>query len=307
MKIRYARAATTALVVGVVTLLLFLAAVFVFLRLALGHHAGNQERRSQVRALLHRVYGAREVCFKSTHGVTLVGLLIQPKKPRGTVVLCHGYRHSKELMGRYCALFKDYNMLLFDFRGAGQSGGFFSSIGYYESEDVKAAISFVREAVSGPGCRPLLLFGVSMGASAVLKAAAECSDGIDGLILDSPYASLAAVIEQSMQHFSFMPRWLLGGAAWVVQTILGPILTMNPRKYIKQLHVPALFIHASSDGITSPAHSVCLFRRMLKYRRAPAYLWLTPPAKHAYSYVSYPVHYSEQINRFLNNSVRIKK
>ena len=199
------RRIATVLVVGVGVILLFCLSLFVVLKLILGHHAGNQGRRAQVRVLLQRVYGAQEVSFVAADGLVLAGLLIKRSNAKGTVLLCHGYKHSKELMGRYCSLFEGYNILLFDFRGAGQSGGFFSSIGYYESEDVKAAIAFARVAVPQPVGRPLIVFGVSMGAAAALKAVSEGAV-VDGLILDSPYASLAQIIDQSVQHFSVVPR-----------------------------------------------------------------------------------------------------
>jgi pimeloyl-ACP methyl ester carboxylesterase len=288
----------TGVVVIVSSILVFCLFFFLMLRLTLGHHAGNQDRRGKVRALLQRVYGAQEVSFSSFDGVTLAGLLIKHPRPKGTVVLCHGYKHSKELMGRYCSLFKNYNMMLFDFRGAGQSGGFFSSIGYYESEDVKAAIAFARSAVLQQEGQPFIVFGVSMGAAAALKAVSEGAV-VDGLILDSPYASLAHIVDQSVQHFSAVPRPVITFLCSSLQVLLGPILTMNPLEYIKKITVPVLFIHASSDSITNPAHSVCLFRNLVRQRRAAASLWFSPPAKHAYSFVSYPRQYQDRVARFL--------
>jgi len=189
-------------------------------------------------------------------------------------------------------------MLLFDFRGAGQSGGFFSSIGYYESEDVKAAVAFARTVVPLQVGQPLIVFAVSMGAAAALKAVAEGAV-VDGLILDSPYASLAQIIDQSVQHFSAVPRPVITFLCSSLQVVLGPILTMNPLEYIKKISVPVLFIHASSDSITNPAHSVCLFRHLVQQRRAVGSLWFSPPAKHAYSFVSYPRQYQERVTLFL--------
>ncbi len=281
--------------VGLLVVVLFFIGT---LWLTLGHYSGNQVRRAQVRALLSRVYGAQEVVFNSADGVALAGLFIKTEHPRGTVVLCHGYRHSKELMSRYCGLFKGYNLLLFDFRGAGQSGGAFSSLGYYESEDVKAAIAFARVHSAQP--TPLIVFGVSMGAAAILKALSEGVSAVDGVILDSPYSALSSILEQSLHHFVSLPSWGMSLLKASMHTVLGPILEMNPRTYVKQLLVPALFIHAASDSITNPAHSVCLFRRMIKHRRAAAYLWVTPPAKHAYSYVSYPDKYRARVESFLS-------
>ena len=300
MKSWGARSAAVGILFAVLFFLLSCGLLFSFLYVALGHSPGNQQRRGKVRELLCRLYGAQEVSFESSHGVHLAGLLMRAKQPKGTVILCHGYRHSKELMSRYLPLFRDYNTLLFDFRGAGQSGGFFSSVGYYESDDVKAAIAFVRAVLPPNEQRPLILFGVSMGAAAVLKAASEVSVGIDGIILDSSYSSLKNIIHQAAHHFSFIPASLIGCVSSIMEMIIGPILSMEPTRYVTRLAMPALFIHASTDSITNPAHRICLFRLMHQQRRARARLWLTPPAKHAYCYVSYPYEYRKRVEQFLS-------
>ncbi|MDQ5890696.1 MAG: uncharacterized protein QG604_570 [Candidatus Dependentiae bacterium] len=287
------------LAAGVAGLLVFLVIIFMMLRLTLGHSSGNQERRAKIRDYVCRVYGGKEVTFQASDGVTLAGLLIKRPEAKGTLILCHGYRHSKELMARYLGMFKEYNTLLFDFRGFGQSGGFFSSIGYYESNDVRAAIAYARKVIPLASLRPLVVLGVSMGAAAALKAAAETSVGIDGLILDSPYATLSEIINEAAGQFSLIPRPLIRFSSWFLQKILGPILDMNPEKYIAHISVPILFIHAATDSTTSPSHSIRLFRKMKQHGRAEAWLWLTPPAKHAYCYISYPQHYAMRVHGFL--------
>lgn len=266
---------------------------------ALGRRVGNQVRREKVRKALVSAYGARPVSFFSEDGVPLSGLIIERPQARGTVVLCHGFRHSKEQMARYIGLFPDWNIFLFDFRSFGQSGGMFSSLGFYESNDVKAAVAFLRQHLCRTALRPLVIFGVSMGASAALKAAAEVSLGVDGLILDSPYAVLADVVYEAASQFSAVPGWLYAPLTAVIEYTIGPVLAMNPERYSARVGVPVLFIHSLSDGTTSAAHSMRLFARMLRYKRAASRLWLTPPAPHARSYVCYPKQYARRVGAFL--------
>lgn len=299
MSNKFARAALWIGALAGLAAIFLAASFFIVLRATLGHYAGNQVRRGIVRSFVCGVRGGKPVSFKTSDGITLKGILLQRPHARGSVVLCHGYRHSKEQMTRYIDLFPDCNLLFFDFRAFGESEGSFSSIGYYESRDVRAAVEYMRSSVPLKNQRPLIVFGVSMGAAAALKAAAENSFGIDGLILDSPYASLPEIVDQAAHHFSFIPRPLMYSMVSAVEYVLGPILRMNPERYIPRIAVPVLFVHAATDSITNASHSVRLFSQMYKHKQAPSWLWLTPPAKHAYSYLSYPKQYALRVANFL--------
>jgi pimeloyl-ACP methyl ester carboxylesterase len=202
-------------------------------------------------------------------------------------------------MARYVGLFAQMNILMFDFRAFGESGGCFSSIGYYESRDVRAAVEYVKNVIPQEERSPLLLLGISMGAAAVLKAATENDEGIHGLIVDSPYASLAEILDQAAHHFSCIPRGVLRRMVAWVEYVVGPLLQMSPAQYVKRLQVPVFFIHAITDSVTHAGHSVRLFRKMYKRQQALSWLWLTPPAKHALCYLSYPKHYQMRIARFI--------
>jgi pimeloyl-ACP methyl ester carboxylesterase len=299
LKKSYIRMVTAVLVASGLIFFLVSALFFSVLRMTLGHHAGNQCRRGAVRTFLQQVYGAESVVFSAEDGTLLAGLLIRRQGAEGTVILCHGYRHSKEQMARYVGLFAQMNILMFDFRAFGESGGCFSSIGYYESRDVRAAVEYVKNVIPQEERSPLLLLGISMGAAAVLKAATENDEGIHGLIVDSPYASLAEILDQAAHHFSCIPRGVLRRMVAWVEYVVGPLLQMSPAQYVKRLQVPVFFIHAITDSVTHAGHSVRLFRKMYKRQQALSWLWLTPPAKHALCYLSYPKHYQMRIARFI--------
>jgi len=294
-----------------IILILFITAAFLIaggmaflLQRSIGPCPGDQGKRQQVRAFLQRVYGAEMVRFPSSDGTPLAGFLITRPKSRGTVVLCHGYRHSKEWMARYIRLFPEYTILAFDFRASGQSGGSFSSIGYYESNDVRGAIAYLQKRFGPQSCRPLIVLGVSMGAAAALKAASELRVGVDGLILDSPYAQLSDIIRESMHQFSCVPAWLSPWVQKVAALLLGPVLSMHPERDAARLSIPTFLIHSRSDSITNPSHSVRLFARLYKNKGSAAWLWLTPPARHAASFLSCPREYEKRVRTFLEKILR---
>ena len=70
-----------------------------------------------------------------------------PGTSKGTVILFHGHGSKKSSVLEEAASFRTmgYNTLLLDFRAHGNSGGNTSSIGYYESEDVKLAYDYIKE------------------------------------------------------------------------------------------------------------------------------------------------------------------
>jgi len=80
-----------------------------------------------------------------------------------------------------------FNTLLVDFHGSGGSGASETSIGFHEATDVAKAYHYSR---SLPGAGPIVLYGASMGAAAVLKGVRDQNLQPAGLILECPFESL---------------------------------------------------------------------------------------------------------------------
>jgi fermentation-respiration switch protein FrsA (DUF1100 family) len=157
--------------------------------------------------------------FKAIDGVTLKGWYIPATSPaRGTIIYCHGLNRSKvEMLPR--AQFGHsigYNALLFDERHHGQSGGGVTSLGYFERLDVLAAVKYSIENRKAE--RPIILWGVSMGAVASLLAAAESPD-VAAVISDSAFLSLADTVRHHWKLFIHLPGFpiteeVIHGIGW---------------------------------------------------------------------------------------------
>src|SRR6185369_7667751 len=91
-------------------------------------------------------------------------------------------------------LYPDYNVLLLDHRGHGDSGGLRTTIGYEERLDVHAAVDVLVER----GLGPVGIFGMSMGAATAILAAAE-DERIAAIVADSPYARLRWAVARSAE------------------------------------------------------------------------------------------------------------
>jgi alpha-beta hydrolase superfamily lysophospholipase len=123
---------------------------------------------------------------------------LQPAPSSDTVVvMLHGHGGSKSELLPHAVVLHELGLTTFlvDFPGAGGSGDAASTLGWNEATDVARCVRYVR-AVAAP--RRVLLYGLSMGAVAALKAMAE-GTSVDGAILECPFDSLLATVEHRFE------------------------------------------------------------------------------------------------------------
>jgi fermentation-respiration switch protein FrsA (DUF1100 family) len=132
----------------------------------------------------------QEVEFVSTDGIRLKGwwMPADAQAPAGTIVYCHGQNRTRIEMLPMAQLGHSlgYNGLAFDLRHQGASDGKFSSVGYWERRDAEGAVRYALD--QRHAARPVMLWGVSLGAAASLMAAAETPD-VAAVISDSTFLS----------------------------------------------------------------------------------------------------------------------
>ncbi|MCL5671744.1 MAG: hypothetical protein M1423_10710, partial [Acidobacteria bacterium] len=150
-------------------------------------------------------YQYQSIEFHSSDGIMLKGWYV-PAGPdaRGTIIYCHGFNRTRiemlpmEIFGHSLG----YNGLLFDFRHSGASGGKIGTLGFKERLDAIAAVHYAIDREKA--APPIVLWGVSMGASASLMAAADSPD-IGAVISDSSFLSFRHVIVHHAQLFFHLP------------------------------------------------------------------------------------------------------
>src|SRR5262249_3495643 len=131
--------------------------------------------------------------FAGGRGVPVEAWFVPAPSARGTVVLFHGHAASKDSQLREAKVFHamGLNALLVDFYGSGGSAGRETSIGFYEALDVAKAFDYARGL---PHAGPVVLYGASMGAAAILKAVADQKLEPAALILECPFDSLIGTV-----------------------------------------------------------------------------------------------------------------
>jgi pimeloyl-ACP methyl ester carboxylesterase len=190
----------------------------------------------------------RTVWLKNERGQRLEAWYTEATRPGGTVLLFHGHGSCKGKLIAEQTYFRrlGYNTLAVDFRAHGNSEGNVCTIGYHEVGDVRAAYDFVRKT----GERNIVLWGVSMGAAAILKALHDFPDlHPSRVLLECPFGSLQAGVDGRMRSMHlpttpFTELLLLWGSAERGMWGFG----FRPTEYARTVRCPTLLLWGARDN-----------------------------------------------------------
>jgi uncharacterized protein len=240
------------------------------------------------------------VSFESEDQFKLSGFVIIRENPTANLVMCHGYKSSKELLYGLIDIFPDWNIIVFDFRAHGQSEGAITSMGFHESKDVVAATNFLKKHTSTVFQKklPCVVLGISMGAAASLKAAENHPDLCDALIIDSTYARLNSVVFKAFSRRSHLPLYPFFPIIKLLFHHFAScnMLEMNPEESVRHIHKPIYFIHALNDSYISMNNVLKLYANA-KDRHSK--LWVAPECRHGWLHSYYPELYYRKVTKFL--------
>lgn len=186
------------------------------------------------------------VRFVSGPGVELEAWRLPATTNAPLVLAFGGYGGSKDGLLLAAAEFHRLGteVWLVDFRGCGGSSGNVTSIGFHEADDVAAA---VRQATAGSQ-RPVILFGTSMGAAAVLHAVHRGTVSAAGLILECPFDRLLSTAGNrfrlmGLPEFPFAHLLVFWGGAQLGFNGLAH----NPADYAKSVRCPTVLLQSDRD------------------------------------------------------------
>ena len=187
--------------------------------------------------------------FKSADGTPLHGWFIPAKdkaakSAKGTVVFSHGNAGSISYHLGFCAWLADasYNVIIYDYRGFGKSGGTVDRRGMID--DVKAAFAYALKRPDIDTTR-LVSFGHSLGGAQSVTALGETPvKGLRAIVIDGAFASYQAMAR------------IIGGQ-------LGANLVSDelaPKDFVKLLApVPLLVVHGEADEIVPVSQGLQLY------------------------------------------------
>ncbi len=168
----------------------------------------------QYNKLIHKAnawlteHNARDVEMKNREGLILRGLWIPAEKPRGTIILAHGY-HSG-IYTDFGFVYDRYhkaglNILVPDQRCHGRSEGKFVTFGVKESLDFLDWAKFHNDYF---GNWPIIFSGLSMGASTTMYVAGQdYPSNTVGFIVDCGFTSPKEIIGIVFKQVTHLPAW----------------------------------------------------------------------------------------------------
>ena len=193
---------------------------------------------------------------------------------RGTVALFHGYASSKGHLLHEAATFRalGWAVLLVDEPGSGGSAGYRTTIGHDEAQAVVTAVRYLRGQPGGTS-RPLVLYGVSMGAAAIMRAEAELGVRPTANILECPYGTMRQTVINRFRamHAPVYPvadLLLFWGGVQNGFWAYG----LNPEEFARRIGTPTLLLWGTADQRVLPAETDRIFAHLAGPKRRVDFL-----------------------------------
>lgn len=169
-----------------------------------------------------------------------------------TAVFFHGYNASPFNQMAVQAEFlykKGFNLLITYQRAHEESGGKYTTLGIAEQYDV---LDWIRWTEQKPDTSDILIYGMSMGATAVAYASDRItSPAVKGMVLDCGFCSVYEQIAQDCRRRHLPGRALSSVIRPLARLILGVDIKKTVKPSLEKATVPMLFIHGIAD-VTVP-------------------------------------------------------
>ena len=249
-----------------------------------------------------RDHDAQGVYTISDDNIRLEALWIPARNSRGTVLMAHGYR-STMLLDFHLPfqLFHrlGLNILVPYQRTHGNSGGKYITFGVKESMDMQCWIHYHNAHFSQ---QPIILYGISMGASTMLYLADRVlPENVKGIIADCGFTSPMEIIESVYRRVLGLPPLLSVRTANLFARIFaGVSFTENDtRKNLAKTNLPVLLIHGGDDhfvpcDMSQQAYNACNSKKKIL---------IVDGAEHGLSFLTDGFAYTTHVIDFLKENI----
>jgi fermentation-respiration switch protein FrsA (DUF1100 family) len=245
----------------------------------------------------------KDVEFQTSDGVKINGWLVPSRDKNTTIVYSHGlFRSRRELLERAVELIRmGYGALLYDSRNHGLSGPARVGLGYNERLDVEGAVSFLRDEQRNEDT--IVLFGISMGATAALLAAAETPE-VAAVISDSSFLSFKDTVDHHVKLFLRLPSFPVANELrFFIERRAGfdgsKFDALDAVKRIGER--PVLFIAAANDRRMPPRIAEQLYQASASPKRELVIIDGPGSEVHAHAFQANRKLYLESVGRFLSS------
>jgi len=258
------------------------------------------------------------ISFSSTDGIPLKGWWI-PGDNNAVIFVIHGYGANRAgWLGKNIEGEEEYidwlvtapplnkagfNLVFFDLRASGESGGEMITLGKYEVNDLMGVVKWVLENKrnkKGQKLGGVGLIGMSMGGNVSLRGAIE--------LKKTPVKKAAVVavgayrfdtmIEKSIRFWTSLPGFFIPFVKQMAGFVLGfdPSVEIDPARYVGRISpIPVIFVHAEKDEIGDVKDARAIYQSAAE----PKELIVIPDASRFDAY-RYPAKNSPKIVSFFS-------
>ncbi|MGL6106727.1 alpha/beta hydrolase, partial [Romboutsia sp.] len=195
-----------------------------------------------------------EVSINSVYGYKLHGIFFPNKIVDRVVILSHGITANLWDMLKYGFLYipRGFSILAYDHRYHGLSGGQNTSVGYYEKDDLKACVDWIRKKYGKE--TKIGLHGESMGSAIVVEYLGMYDDvqfAVDNCGFTSFVDEAKFVLKKYCNvKINIVQSFVIFFATIVTKIRCGwSFNEVVPLRSIKKTKTPMLFIHGGCDKV----------------------------------------------------------
>lgn len=243
-----------------------------------------------------------DITIQSKFGYPIKGWFVKGTEKNRFIIISHGVTQNKLNSIKYMKLFlkRDWNVLLYDHRRHGETGGKTTSYGHYEKFDLESVVTWVKEKYGENST--IGIHGESMGAVTTLLYAGMIEDGADFYIVDCPFSDFEAQLKYLLKVDYKIPAPLVLPFANIFLKLRDgySIKDVSPVSVIQNIKNPVLFIHSAKDDYILPEMTMELY----KMKEGPKQMLIAERGKHAYSFADNKEAYEKVIDDFFANYVR---
>jgi fermentation-respiration switch protein FrsA (DUF1100 family) len=247
-----------------------------------------------------------EVEFPSRYDhIPLRGWYLPALPDNRCIILLQGELHHRNSPGiRALELGCDlvqvgFSVLLYDYRGRGESGGKRSSAGDREQWGVLGALDYINGR--GIPTERIGLLGFSLGASVAILVAAKIT-AIPAIVADSAFVDWFRDLERIALHGWVLPRWFVVPIVVVGRLFFqANFANVRPIKEVRHIAPrPVLFIHGADDTVIPPEETLELYRASGNPENS---VWIVPSATHVKAYLRQREEYVARVTQFFQRYI----
>jgi len=243
-----------------------------------------------------------EVYIDSSYGYKMYGVFFPNKNTKKFIIICHGFKCCIYNSMKYMHIFlkRDFNVLVYDNRYHGLSGGNDVSFGYFEKYDLKAWTDwlvnrFGDDIIVGT-------HGESMGGGTVLQNIAIDSR-IKFCIADCAYSDVTKLMRyQLIKRYKY--EWLcclMPLISMIVKIRAGwNFKEVSPIKKLGEVDTPVMFIHGKADDYVPTYMS----EEMYNVKKGIKEIYIAPNSHHAEAFSNNIEEYDRRVGEFLDRVVK---